>query len=341
MEKGNFKIISAPNSALAAEVKAEATVEAEYGDAFYAEGSKITLGHHGRLSANHAPCNTEIDEPLESGTILVSHLDLDAIGGIMAVEGRKPYDPEFWEAAEFIDVHGTHHIKELPQAQQDKLNAYYAAEQRCRVGETPLSKVEITDITERAEKRMHAMDIILDEKHPEHDTYIQQGIEWEAATTKGVEAQHVFDTENVRVFISAGPFTSGSYRCPEDGEIKRATATLNVNRQAVTVAFEDEGASGITAIDVVQGLWGAGAGGKEGIAGSPRGKEMGTKDLLDAAMAVEKAIDPPTRMDRVEELQEMRAALREAIMENVKERGLEEHDTLGAKDAIDKNAITQ
>lgn len=67
----------------------------------------MTLAHHDIRSDNPAPCNTEV-EPLTGGTILISHIDLDTVGGIMAVEGIKPEDPEFWSAAEFIDNNGPH-----------------------------------------------------------------------------------------------------------------------------------------------------------------------------------------------------------------------------------------
>ena len=333
MGKDNFEVIFAPNAALASEVKADASVEAEYGNTCI-EGSKITLAHHGPRSGNPAPCNAEV-EPLEGGTILVSHIDLDTVGGVMAVEGRKPEDPEFWKAAEFIDVNGIHHIHELPQETQDKLNAYYAAEFALRKEEGFPPRDSIKDVTEDIEKRMHAVDIILDERHPEHNDYIVNGIKWEEATAKAVEAQHVFDTENVRVFITEGPFTAASYFSPEDNEVKKATATLNTKTKAVTVAFEDGGNPDKSARAIVQDLWGPEAGGRDGIAGSPRGMVMGTKDLLDAAMKAEEAVIPAINMDRVKELQGLREALGDAIHSNVKERGLEVNDTLGAKEAKD------
>lgn len=99
-----------------------------------------------------------------------------------------------------------------------------------------------------------------------------------------MEAQHVFDTENVRVFITDGSFCSASYYSPVDQEVKKATATLNTKTNAVTVAFEDGGNPSKCARAIVQGLWGPEAGGRDGIAGSPRGMVMRTKDLLDAAM---------------------------------------------------------
>lgn len=75
----NFQIFLAPTAEQARDLDPDITVEAEYGDDCV-EGKEITLAHHGSRSDNPAPCNTEV-EPLERGTIVLSHIDLDAVGG--------------------------------------------------------------------------------------------------------------------------------------------------------------------------------------------------------------------------------------------------------------------
>ena len=100
----NTKVILAPTKELAETTHADATVEAEYGD-YCIEGKTVTLAHHGSRSSNPAPCNADV-KPLDISkpqTILISHIDLDTLGGIMALTGEKPYDPSFWAAAEKID----------------------------------------------------------------------------------------------------------------------------------------------------------------------------------------------------------------------------------------------
>lgn len=120
------RVILAPSYDIAKNIKAEATVEAEYGDECL-EGTMVTLAHHGPRSNNPAPCNTpDVPELPPFATVVVSHIDLDTLGGIYALQGRKPEDYRFWEAAEMIDVKGAHHIHELDKDIQDKLNAYYA-----------------------------------------------------------------------------------------------------------------------------------------------------------------------------------------------------------------------
>ena len=108
------KILLAPTKELAASIpQPEATVEAEYGGSCI-EGKEITLAHHvEKYKDNPAPCNTDLEKTLDGATILVSHIDLDTLGGIFAISGEKMDDPEFWQAAEFIDLNGPHHIHEL------------------------------------------------------------------------------------------------------------------------------------------------------------------------------------------------------------------------------------
>lgn len=124
-----LRIFFAPSYELAMDViskeDVKATVEAEYGSHTML-GELITMAHHGANSHNPAPCNWGPVPQIEDGVILVSHLDLDTIGGIMKLLGIQSEDPEFWSAAEFIDTRGPHHAHELPEYIQDKLNAFEA-----------------------------------------------------------------------------------------------------------------------------------------------------------------------------------------------------------------------
>lgn len=71
------------------------TVEAEYGDKCVVGRGGETLAHHGSRSINPAPCLFDNISGRAHGTIIVSHLDLDAVGGILALDGRKPEDEQF------------------------------------------------------------------------------------------------------------------------------------------------------------------------------------------------------------------------------------------------------
>lgn len=274
-EKGaNQKVILAPSYEIAKTIKAEATVEAEYGDECL-EGTMTTLAHHGLRSNNPAPCNTPNVPKLPSfATIVVSHIDLDTLGGIYALQGKKPDDDRFWEAAEMIDVKGAHHIHELDQDIQDKLNAYYAYND-----EQPKQRyTEAIDVTKQIDNTYNVVKAIVDINDPEHDKLIAAGKEWAQTREKEVEDKLVYENKDVRVFDTNGIFCAASYFSPNQNTICPATITYNEKFKSITLAFEDGGKQ-LNAREIVQELWGPEAGGREGIAGSPRNVEM-TKDDL-------------------------------------------------------------
>ena len=268
------QILLAPTYDIAKTINAEATVEAEYGDECL-EGTMATLAHHGPRANNPAPCNTP-DVPVlpPFATIVVSHIDLDTLGGIYALQGRKPEDDRFWEAAEKIDVEGAHHIHELDQDIQDKLNAYYAYND----GQPRQRYTEAIDVTKQIDDAYNVVNAIIDINDPEHDKLIAAGKEWAQTREKEVEDQLVYENKDVRVFDTNGIFCAASYFSPNQNTICPATITYNEKFKSITLAFEDGGKQ-LNAREIVQELWGPEAGGREGIAGSPRNVEM-TKDDL-------------------------------------------------------------
>lgn len=271
---GDQKIILAPSYDIAKTINAEATVEAEYGDECL-EGTMATLAHHGPRANNPAPCNTpDVPELPPFATVVVSHIDLDTLGGVYALQGRKPEDDRFWEAAEKIDVEGAHHIHELDQDIQDKLNAYYAYND----GQPRQRYTEAIDVTKQIDDTYNIVNAIVDINDPEHDKLIAAGKKWAQTREKEVEDQLVYENKDVRVFDTNGIFCAASYFSPNQNAICPATVTYNEKFKSITLAFEDGGKQ-LDAREIVQELWGPEAGGREGIAGSPRNVEM-TKDDL-------------------------------------------------------------
>lgn len=275
----NIKVIMAPTRELAEEClqknRVIATVEAEYGD-YCIEGEKVTLAHHGIRSDNPAPCNTKDIPVLSEGVILISHLDLDTVGGVLALTGQKIDDPEFWAGVEYIDVLGAHHIHELHQEVQDKLNAVYAWN-----SEHPRKRnTEITDVTEIINSNATMLAAVLNERHPEHETMIQKGREWEKEINEKVNSKLECEWRYSRNFITDGVFCSSSYYSHAQGIIMPATVTLNTKYNAITIAFEDGGRKA-SAKELVQKLWGPEAGGRDGIAGSPRGWQKSPEEALE------------------------------------------------------------
>lgn len=286
------RVILAPSYDMAKNINAEATVEAEYGDECL-EGTMATLAHHGPRANNPAPCNTsDVPKLPPFATVVVSHIDLDTLGGIYALQGRKPEDDRFWEAAEMIDVKGVHHIHELDKDIQDKLNAYYAYNYN-HAGER---YSETVDVTKQVEDAYGVINDILDIDAPEHDMLIADGKEWAQAREAAVEAQLIYEDKNMRVFDSNGVFCAASYYSPKQDALIPATVTYNEKTKTVTLGFEDGGKQ-YNAMEIVRSVWGPEAGGREGIAGSPRGAEM-TKDDLYAMVERLKEVQASTDVEK-------------------------------------------
>lgn len=131
----NMKIIISNNaealrSALSI-FSSTATVEAEYGSTVV-EGSVLTLAHHGPRAGRPCPCSIDPLPRMGVEVVGISHVDLDTIGGIMAVMGTKPmtcvestYDSSyvdlFWALAAQIDLSGVHKVDTEGEEWKDSL----------------------------------------------------------------------------------------------------------------------------------------------------------------------------------------------------------------------------
>ena len=276
MNLDKFTITLAPREEQARELDADFTVEAEYGDSCI-EGKKQTLAHHGSRSHNPAPCNWDV-KPEDGGSILISHIDLDTIGGVLAITGDKIEDPEFWRGAEHLDVYGPHHIHDLSPEVQDQLNAVDAWEESLETHgfESP------ADVKELVRNYAEFLEKVLNMDHPEHLQVIGRGREWATAAVRETEQRCVFENELVRAFRTDGPFCSAAYYSPRQGIIIPCTISFHEQFGSITVAFADGGrekGGALSAREIVQELWGPLAGGRDGIAGSPRGQKMTEKDF--------------------------------------------------------------
>ena len=98
------------------------TVEAEYG-AFVLEGEKYTAAHHQPIGSQYvgrhitpygrpAPCNDKEIPKLEDYEVaLISHIDVDTLGGLMRATELFEENGVFWYYAEHIDTSGRHKAK--------------------------------------------------------------------------------------------------------------------------------------------------------------------------------------------------------------------------------------
>jgi len=275
------------------------TVEAEYGDEVV-EGDLLTLAHHGSRAGRPAPClyagETFAGLSLAIG---VSHIDLDTLGGIAHVLGRdhvlgRYYEhievvagalmpfADFWRVAAYVDVHGLHKIAEAPGfgvRVEEQLQAWYAwsADNSCPRGTGAVTEYVTTALsileeilTESTEPVVYghydAPDTVFDPPHR------QAGRDWLAARRAMADAAFIGEDERVRTYIGPG-FYSWDYQ-----RNTIAIVTLNDCTHAITIAVED-GGKAFDAARLLQDMFGSEAGGRPGMAGTPRGGRYTREDL--------------------------------------------------------------
>ena len=273
------------------------TVEAEYG-IYCIEGKFGTLAHHDTREDNPAPCNTDTVNMIEKADIkpgdyiMISHIDLDTLGGLMKI--RNPYafesilSGEFAKAAEYLDVNGSHHKVDLPRLVlnatliRDEVTAADAYLIKTRAPGRPVTG----DVTKEIDSKIDTVNQIVN-MGSQFDDLIRYGQEWEKTTTKAIEERLVTQNEYVRLFDASdkgdgsgkGPFCNAEYTDPK-GNIHAAIVTVNA-LGGITLSFESA-KTGMDARAIMQEEFGPEAGGREGIAGSPRewGKDINEVRLL-------------------------------------------------------------
>ncbi len=120
-------VILAPTAQLASDTLSLSnppvlTVEAEYGG-FVVEGTAYTAAHHQPIGSPYvgrhvspfgrpAPCNdSKIPTLKEDDVALISHIDIDTLGGLMRATDSFEENGVFWFYAEHIDTNGLHKAK--------------------------------------------------------------------------------------------------------------------------------------------------------------------------------------------------------------------------------------
>ncbi|MCP4394354.1 MAG: hypothetical protein GY804_08855 [Alphaproteobacteria bacterium] len=102
-------IASSPDSLENAlsDYKKTVTIGAEYGDVLV-QGSELTIAHQGDRSWSTCSCMYPNNPKLSIDAIGISHLNIDTLGGILAVLGMKPETRSFWKAVAYVDRCGLH-----------------------------------------------------------------------------------------------------------------------------------------------------------------------------------------------------------------------------------------
>lgn len=263
----NIKILLAPTLEFAKKISATATIEAEYGNNIV-KGTQVTLAHH--VIPGICPCLANV-VPLKKGDIiLISHIDLDTLGGCLALMGINKIDDEFWESVAFIDENGAHNLYQLDLQQQLKLNAIWAWSAK----QPRECYTENTDVTETILTFWNAVKSVLKGNR----LMLKEGQKWFKENNEAVEAHLVEETKTVKIFKTEQVFCNASYYSPLQKMVIPCIIALNTNTKAITISFADGGKK-YSAVRIVQKLWGPEAGGHAGIAGSPRGWKKNFKRI--------------------------------------------------------------
>jgi hypothetical protein len=274
-------------AALAA-YKYSATVEAEYGDRLVV-GSAVTMAHHGARAGNPAPCLSNNWDGSTLEAIGLSHVDLDAIGGVAALLGKKPGAHTFWQLAAFIDVNGAHKLGDsgAAVADIDRLYAWWAWNEAHKV--YPPRDGTVADVTVDVHRAITALRLITED----YDKMIAAGWAFRSAEAKLNEESYVGSVAHGDVLLRVSPqFTNHLYATP-GGAVAKAVVAYNTLVGSVTISLADP-IPGISCGEIVKKLWGDLAGGHAGIAGSPRGTRMELTAMVNAAMALGALMQGPS-----------------------------------------------
>jgi hypothetical protein len=298
-----FRVVHSTSPDLLRATNPHLTVEAEYG-AVVVEGSEYTAAHHqpkgSPYAGDHvveggrpAPCNDEgiptLDPNEGDWTVGVSHLDLDTIGGVLRalpdMADLFAGNDGFWRLAAFVDVNGAHKVALAGASDEDVARLYGWWAYFKTLPRLPFNA--LNDCTDM----VLGCGPVLREILAGNDARIEAGRVFraaEAALNAASFVEHRASGVLVRKSPTQGDFVNHLYTSPS-GVVARAVVALNPEVGSVTVSLESP-VAGVSCREVVQGLWGALAGGHAGIAGSPRGERMTETHLADCVAALEAAL---------------------------------------------------
>lgn len=270
-----MKVLLAPTIELAKTVSADITVEAEYGD-YCVEGTIYTAAHHGSRSANPAPCIDKNIPVKFDATVLVSHIDLDTLGGVARILGHLIHQYEwFWELAAFVDVNGPHRMIQSSDANPKNVARMYAWWAWSQANRGPRrDNSMIHDVTDEVLASLEALLKIL------------AGDEQMIAAGKVfAEAENELDKQSficmhiangLKVTMRASDSFVNHLYAHNDFTADLVVA-YNTKTKAITLSRENDTVP-VNCCEIMQAVFGPAAGGHAGIAGSPRGVEMTEKD---------------------------------------------------------------
>jgi Zn finger protein HypA/HybF involved in hydrogenase expression len=267
----DISVFVAPTYEIASKGNYSVTIEAEYGEKTV-HGLCHTSAHHGINSNNPAPCNDENIPYLHEGCVLLSHIDLDSILGCMRVFGiQMSYRLiSMCKIVEYIDVNGPHHLYQFDENAKLFFQAYWSW------NESNERKERITELTDVTQQILESIEII-EKIISGNKELLENGYVWSKNIQEATEKCLKKETKYYRLFLTDRVFCGASYYSPQQNTIIPAIISYNEKFKAITLSFEDSGKK-FKADEIMKELFGDGAGGKAGIAGTPRGKEFTFED---------------------------------------------------------------
>lgn len=287
-------VILAPTAQLASDTLSLSnppvlTIGAEYGG-FVVEGTAYTSAHNQPIGSPYvgrhvtpfgrpAPCNDpNIPKIQDDEVSLISHIDVDTLGGLMRATDKFEDNPTFWHYAEHIDTNGRHKAKR----EHPCWVIYNGILAWIEENKPEIESKRNNDVTEFCYK---AFDFIKEALTDGHQ-----------ATRMGTAYIYLQEKLDESSFVEMRP-------C---GLVIRRTQGERVNhlyRDGIAVITYDEKHKTIristadpipnlSCRRIVQEWWGDRAGGYDQIAGSARGKIMTEEDLKEATERFIKELIP-------------------------------------------------
>lgn len=273
------------------------TIEAEYGERVVCGGLYTAAHHQPDMKGLPAPCN-DWDIPVCEGVmVMISHFDLDTLGGCLRTEEKcqdlfYPQHEAFWALAEYVDLNGPH----MMETYLARLGAegYYQKERACIQAFWAWSKTqprlkgdELQNVTSLIKKGAHALRKIF----AGDPDLIEAGVALKEAEEE-LNGGSFDRTANPRDDLSGqiilrqwDGFVNHLYNLPGDTNICGGVASLNTATGAVTISLARP-IEGVSCREIMQELFGPEAGGHDGIAGTPRGQRFTIENRNRAAEAL-------------------------------------------------------
>jgi hypothetical protein len=243
--------------------------------------SVISLDHHGDREGEPAPCvNTEVHADLDA--IAVSHIDLDTLGGLWSLMGIRPGTDSFWELAAFCDVNGAHRIDDADASSEDiaHLWAWWCYEDGHPVYAERDGSVR--DVAETVEDLYHILQAIF----ADDQKYVAAGQKYFCAQ-ETLNAQSFVGVYSNVVIRVAPEDSYHLYAMPEgyrvDGEPRsrpaKACVAYDTRTGAINIALADA-IPGVSCVQILTELFGPESGGRDTVAGGPRGVPRTLDDIV-------------------------------------------------------------